>query len=83
MVVIMSAMEVNALIMQLSFGRLWVRRKEDDHSAEKQSRKRRGDAHTDCASGDVMTLRVREKTNEDERNESRRELICCHCWFSS
>ena len=47
MVVIMSAMEVNALMMQLSFGRLWVRRKEDDHSAEKQFRKRRGDAHTD------------------------------------
>lgn len=80
MVVMISAIEVKALMMQLSFGRLWVRRKGEDHSVEKQFRKRKGDAQTDCASGDAMTLRVREKERKDERNESRRELICCHCW---
>ena len=78
-----SATEVKALMTQLSFDRLGVRRREESNSEEKHSWKRRGDAHTDCASGVEMTLQVREGERTDERKEARSELMCCSWSCSS
>ena len=83
MAVITSAMEVKALTTQASLGRLRVRRRRRNNSEEKHCWKKRGEDHTVCASGEEMTLEVRERGREDERKEARSELICCSCCSSS